>query len=91
MMLPFACIEHALANNGRAVSLRRGFATKLAKLHRRDIDVNVDPIQQWSGDAADVALNLIQRTATLAGRVIPEATRAWVRCPFAMSSEELGK
>src|SRR5689334_18689742 len=76
MMLSLARLNHTFTNYCRAVRFRRRIAAQLAELHRRHVDVNVDSIQQWPGDLSHVTLDLRQRTATLARRIIPKTTGA---------------
>ena len=51
--------------------------------------MNVYAIEQRSGDATDVPLNLQRRTTTFARGVIPEATGTPLRCLFATSQLRL--
>src|ERR1051325_384444 len=74
--LAFTRCYYALTNRFGTVSLGRFVARKLAKLYCRHIDMNIDPIQQWSGDASNVTLDLQWRTTTLAPRIIPETAGA---------------
>jgi len=57
----------ALANRRRRVAGR--VAAQLAVLERRDVDVDVDPIQQRAGDAGQIALDLERRARALLGRI----------------------
>ena len=66
-------------NTFAGVSLA-GVAREVAELNRRNIDMDIDAIQQRTGDAADVTLNLQGRAATFASWVIPKSTRARVHC-----------
>ena len=80
LALLLAGVNYAAANGGGIFSVEWWITGQLTKFHCRHIDVNIDSIQQWSGDAADVTLNLSWRATTLARRVIPEAARTRVHC-----------
>jgi len=60
----------ALSNRCRAIGFGSSLATQLTKLHSGYVDVNVDAIEKWSGDATNVTLDLRQRAATLTRRII---------------------
>ena len=69
-MLSLARGDDTLSNYRRAICFRSSLATQLAKLHSGYVDVNVDAIEKWSGDATNVTLDLRQRAATLTRRII---------------------
>jgi microcompartment protein CcmK/EutM len=46
--------------------------------HLRQLDVNVDAIDQGTGDAIAIARGSIRRAAAAAARIAGIATRTWV-------------
>jgi hypothetical protein len=80
--LAVAGFDHTLADGSGVVGVGWSVAGEFAKAHGGHVDMNVDAIQQWSGDAADVALNLQRRAAAFARRIVPESARALVRGVF---------
>src|ERR1051325_2639059 len=76
----FARLHHSLPDGCRIISLRGRVSAEVAKLNRRDVDVDINAIQKRSGNAADVALYLQRRAATFASRVVPKSARAGVHC-----------
>src|ERR1044072_549770 len=75
-MLTLASFDYTPAYHCRAVSFGSSLTTQFTKLHGRHVDVNIDPIKQWTRDFSDVTLNLIWRTTALACRIVPKAAGA---------------
>ena len=73
--LALASRHYALANPVGGLSA--GILAQLAILHSRHVDVDVDPVEQRSGDLGHIALDDGRGTGTLARGVIEVA--AWVR------------
>jgi len=55
-----------------------GFAPQRAKAHRRNVDVDINPIQQWPRYPGDIPLNLSRRTFTFSPARPEVAARARV-------------
>ena len=66
-------LPHLVARRARRA------AGKLAKRDRRDLDMNVDPVQQRAAYLAHVTFNLRRRAMAIPPRVAPIATRARVQ------------
>src|SRR4051794_6725518 len=80
VMLSLARCDDALSNNCRAICFGSSLTTQLAKLHGGYVDVNVDTIEERSGDATNITLDLSQRAAALTRGIIPEAARTGIHC-----------
>ena len=81
--LYFARCYNALANRRRVFSRRNILAAQFFEINRRNVDVNVDSVEQRTGNLADVALNLRRRAAAFALRA-EIAARASPRCQNAI-------
>lgn len=71
--------------------LRTGFTGRALQFLRREprhFDLQIDAVEQRSGDAAAVTLNLIRRAAAAARRITEIAARTSPRCLFAMGAGE---
>lgn len=58
LSLSFTRGDYSLTNRIRTVGLRCVFGGQFTKLNGRHIDVDIDPIQQWTRDTSDIALDL---------------------------------
>ena len=58
---------------------------QLPKADRRDLDVQVDPVEQGTGDAAAIALDERRRAAAVVPRISQVAAGAFLRTLSAMS------
>src|SRR6202020_968194 len=76
LALPLACRHYAIANLRGALS--GSIAAQLLILHRGDLDMNVDAIEQRPGDFGDIALNHGRRAHALAGLVVEVSAWTWV-------------
>ena len=74
--------DDALAHDGRVVPLV--VAGEVVVLDRRDRDVQVDPVEERTGNSRPVVLDLRGRAGALARGVAVKAARAGVRCLFAV-------
>jgi hypothetical protein len=74
--LPLARGHHPAANLRRALGRRR--AAQLLILHRRNLDVNVDAVEQRAGDFGHVALDHGRRAHALARLVVEVAAGAGI-------------
>lgn len=71
--LNFPRAQHSFANLRRA--LRSVAGAKLAIVHRRHVDVNVDAIEQRAGNLGDIALDDRRGALTFAGAVVEVSAR----------------
>jgi hypothetical protein len=77
-----ACGLNALADRGRALS---GCEVRnLVGRQRRHFDLQVDAVEQGTGDLAEVTSDLRRRTDALPARVVEVAACALLRCLFAI-------
>ena len=53
----------------------RAVARQFAEADGRDINMDIDAVEEGAGDASDIALDLQRGTAALARRIIPEPAR----------------
>lgn len=71
---------HALLDGGAGFAFR--LVEQVILRHRRHFDLDVDTIQQWTGDLAAVARDLIGRAAAFAVVMAVVTARAGTRCLF---------
>src|SRR5207244_3051695 len=76
LQLQAAGAQDALAHGGRF--LDGVLAAKLPVLHRGDLNVDIDAVEQGSRDSRDVALDLRRRAMAFARGVAKETARARV-------------
>src|SRR5688572_11529282 len=81
------------AAEARALNLSRGldaFANRRRRLprfdrrdlftrQRRDLDLQIDPIEQRSGDLRQITRDLLLRTDAFAAAVVEESARTWIQ------------
>lgn len=80
--LMFAGGEHPLRHRPARFARR---ALELLQCHRRDLDMEVDPVQQGPRDPPPVAVDLECGAPAFVPRITQVATAAPLRCLFAMS------
>jgi hypothetical protein len=76
LLLDLARVPHALADGGRWLAGRLSGQVPVSQ--RGDVDMDVNPIQQGSGDPGEIALDLERRAGALLGGVRGVAARARV-------------
>src|SRR6266542_219003 len=70
--------DYSIPNCRRVFRLRRSISRELSKLYGRNIDVNIDAVQQRTRDPADITLNQQRCTTALSSWVIPKSTRTGI-------------
>src|SRR3954451_3763123 len=74
--LTLAGTDHSSANSLGAVPHWTSLSAKFIELYRRNVDVNIDAVEEGAGDLPYVTLYLKRRTFTFPGRA---EVAAWAR------------
>jgi hypothetical protein len=79
--LLLARTSHPLTNRGGTFLHPR--ARNIAIFYRRHLDVQIDPVEQRSGDSLPIPLDLERPASAFSFQIAEITTGAWMRCLFA--------
>src|SRR2546429_920918 len=79
--LLFTRTPHPLTNRGGTFLHLR--TRNIAVFHGRHFDVQIDPIEQWSGNSLPITLDLERPAAALPFQIAEITAWTWMRCRFA--------
>src|SRR5947207_13279612 len=80
-LLPFPCTSHAITN--RCGTFLCSGARDIAVFHGRNFDVQIDAIEQRSGDSLPITLDLERSALAFAFQIAEVSARTAMHCLFA--------